>query len=218
MRNAHSRPASRKRATRSRRERCGRPESWRSPLRRVRGALASSLRLIDASQRVVDDSPEFALQRPFRTTRRLHQVVGWLANANARLRRAIATLDDATRNLAPADLSPELPAHLLDATARSIVVAARLVETSERLDRTMAWLLDSGKSGLFLPDPCLYRQPAPVARIPLWRPLVPKWPSSVGVPPVTIHVRRRRSTPKIADEPARRVSRGRAPPSSLLPL
>ncbi len=217
MRNAHARPTSSKHATRSRRGRCRRPESWRSPLRRVRRAIASSLRLIEASRRVVDASPEFALQRPVRTTRRLQQVSGWLVGATRRLSRAIDTLQEATLDLEPGDLSPDLPAHVFDATTRYLVVAARLMETSERLDITFAWLLDSAKNGLILPDPCLYRSPAPVARIPLGRLLLPKWPSSEHVPPMTIHLRRRRSTPKIADEPARRVVRGRAPPSSLLP-
>jgi hypothetical protein len=183
-------------------------------MQRARRALASSLGLIECSRRVVETSEASGALRPARTTRALQRASGWLAESAARLETAGRSLQEATDSivLAP-DRADDLPARVVEATAHIIGIMFRLMETSERLDDTFAEISDAAADGTMLPDPSLYRRPAVVAaRIPFGRPLVPKWPSCVHIPVITIHIRRRRTAPRTVAEPSKRVSRGRAPP------
>jgi len=175
----------------------------------VRHAIASSRGLIERSRSAVEGSP-----KTLRTVRTLHHASGWLDQATARLNVAIRRLDEVTENaiLFP-ELSAGLPAHLVETTALYIGTMGRLLETSALLEATSAQLVAAAEEGILLPDPSCYRRPAPAARIPMGRLLAPKWPSCEQVPIITIHLRRRRSSPKSGDEPSRRVTRCRAPPS-----
>jgi hypothetical protein len=218
---ANTRPAPRKKAKHSRRAGCRSrttrsirtPSPWGRPLRRARRAIASCVGLIECSRRIVEASEESGALRPVQTTRALQKASGWIAHASAQLYTVVRSLNEASVSIAQApEQATVLPERIILITAQYLGVAGALLATSDRLEATFAEIV-AAQPGALLPDPSLYRRPAPVARRILFaRPLAPKWPSCEQVPVITIHVRRRRTAPRTIAEPSKRVSRGRAPP------
>jgi hypothetical protein len=184
-------------------------ESWKRPIRRVERAINSSLRLAEASRRVIDATERFAAGRPFKqTSRQLLRVSVWLTRAGDQLGLAVHGLQETTdaAKRAP-ERAADAPQRLFVDTARWIDAAGRVAVLSNRLEEVYASLraLATRPCGILLESPrvdiALRSALAAPRRIP-----------SRGRLSV-VPVRRRRHALSGAVDGARKVSRGRAPPS-----
>ena len=206
MANAVIRPA-------SRRENAHRRRAWTRPFRRTRRAIERSLQLIDSCGRVIEAAEQFAAVRPARIVREIERASGWMGEAMAQLDVAARALRKTTDRAAQSpDVALDAPAKLVVVTAQWVKAAERLAVSSERLGDTSAWLRDSVTSGAIpmIADPEKSVATIKLTRAPL-RP--PDWFSYERYVAPCIPSRRRRPVRLALAEAARRVFRGRAPPS-----
>jgi hypothetical protein len=189
--------------------------------RRTRHTINRSLRLIEASGRVIDAAERFAARRPTRAGRRYLRVAGWLDEASMQLSSAIRALSVAAVKIArsPEQASDTGPL-LIGATARLAGAAEKLTALSDRLDDTFDLIVDAVETGTTLDFSQLLRNPIVPARrvIPLG-PLPRRRLSCSTARIRVIHSRRRQSARLTLPDGERRIFRGRAPPlSSTCPL
>jgi hypothetical protein len=183
-------------------------ESWKRPIRRVERAINSSLRLAEASRRVIDASERFAAGRPFKkTSRQLLRVSVWLAHAGDQLGVAVRGLQETT-DAARRDpeRAAEAPQRLFVDTARWIEAAGRVAVLSNRLEDLFASLRASAMKprGILIESPTVdiaHRSALAAPR---------RTPSRGRLTPLP--VRRRRHALSGAVDAARNVCSGRAPP------
>jgi hypothetical protein len=126
--------------------------AWRRPLRRARRAIASTLGRIEQAGRVIDAAARFQRQRPLAATDRYVHVAARLAGAGATLDLAARSLSETTDWIALAGVPAGAPELLVETTALWIFVAARLAETSNRIDAAFGQLLLDVQSGTVLPE------------------------------------------------------------------
>lgn len=188
-----------------------RRRAWMRPFRRTRRAIDSSLRLIKASTRVIENSKREASERPLRAAHHMSQAGVWLDKAVSNLAHAGSglriTLDHAGK-------LPQLPYELLPMLHEAILLVhvayERLAALTPRFDDTLAWLFDSVISGA-IPIP-FEEQAAAVAHF--LRKSAPRTPPDL----LSLRSRipcipdRQRSVRVTVVEAARRIFRGRAPP------
>lgn len=166
---------------------------WRAPLHRACRAIASTLGRVERAGRVIDAASRFERQRPLAATQRYTFVAGRLSNAGASLDFAARSLRETTEWIAAGGVPAGAPELLAETTALWIVVAARLADTSNRMDSAFAQLLRDVQSGAIVPEPIADEtRPAEAGRCTVLR---TQTFSAAG-----------------ALTAARRVSRGRAPP------
>jgi hypothetical protein len=198
-----------------------RRNAWMRRFRRTRQTINRSLRLIEASGRVIDAAERFAARRPLRAARRYERVSGWLDDATMQLSCAVRALSVTAVKIArsPAQPSDARPL-LLGATARWAGAAAKLSALSNRLDDTFDLILDAVETGTTLDFSQLFRNPiVPARRVIRLRPLPPRRLSCSTARIRVIHSRRRRSARLTLPDGEQRIFRGRAPPlSSTCPL
>ena len=190
-------PARRIGANRSRRP--ARRSSWRAPLRRARRAIRSTVARVETSERVIDATARFAAGRPLETSRRLLLIGEWIAEAGARLQRAIFNVEKAVQAAEERpDQAAAAPALLALTTVQWLDTAAWLELTSARITETSACLpLESRQCDA---QPLVTtQQPARIRCAP------------VRQAPVVL-IRRRWLVTAFAAEVAIEISRGRAPP------
>jgi hypothetical protein len=173
-------------------------DSWTRPLRRMRRAIDSSVRLIHACHRMVVSSERWAGPRPIKATNQLLRVSSRLVEAAEQLMRAGHSLKDTVECLerTPDEHAAGAPGKLIDATARWFDAAKRLDVLSNRVDADIAWLREWVTSLEFLnwpiPDSGWLRSRLASRRAGL--------------------ARLYRSYATTATEAVRRLHRGRAPP------
>jgi len=228
MSNVHLGSASQRNANHSRRMEVSRGASgrarrsaWMRRFRRTRQTIDRSLRLIEASGRVIDAAERFAARRPTRAGRKYERVSGWLDEASMQLSSAIRALSVTAVKIArsPAQASDARPL-LIGATARWAGAAGKLSALSNRLDDTFDLILDAVETGTTLDFSQLFRNPiVPSRRVIRLRPLPRRRLSCSTARIRVIHSRRRRSARLTLSDGERRIFRGRAPPlSSTCPL
>ena len=179
-------------ASQSRRERL-RWRAWRRPLRRARRAIAATLGRVEQAGRVIEAAARFERQRPLAATDRYVHVAARLAGAGASLHLAARSLSETTDWIALAGVPAGAPELLVETTALWIFVAARLAETSNRMDAAFGQLVRDVQSGAILPEPII---DAPR-----------RFEASSSI------LRTQSFSAARALSAAREVSRGRAPPS-----
>jgi hypothetical protein len=204
MTNVSTRSTSRKDAsTPSRRLDLRSRDSWTRPLRRMRRAIDSSVRLLDACHSLVISSRRCAAPRPIRATNQLMRVSNWLVEAAKQLARAGRGLNDTLDSIgwAPEHVVERAPGRVIDATARWIDAANRLARLSSRVDADFAWLREWVTSLEFL------NLPAPAS----------DWLRSRFTSRRVDLRRSRRLFAQPASDAVRSLHRGRAPPRLELP-
>jgi len=198
-----------------------RRNAWMRRFRRTRQTIDRSLRLIEASGRVIDAAERFAARRPTRAGRKYQLVSGWLDEASMQLASAIRALSVTAGKIArsPEQASDAGPL-LIGTTARWTGAVAKLSALSNRLDDTFDLIIDAVETGTTLDLSQLLRNPiVPARRVIRLRPLPPRRLSCNNARIRVIHSRRRRSAPLTLPDGERRIFRGRAPPlSSTCPL
>jgi len=176
---------------------------------RVKRAIASSLRRMESSERVIEDCRRRGARRPVKTLIRLMRTSSVLSTAAHDMERAL-------RGLPPAP-----PMVLLETMARWVDATGRLAELSERADLTRATLTDAVLSGAVPLDPFdhllealrLMAEPRDKATLPRLDLMEP----DSGFR--QFFIRHRRFVPAALADAPRRISRGRAPPAlSTCPL
>lgn len=192
-------PALRENPPRSRR-RGEKRAAWRAPLRRAWRALDASLRRVDATRRVVEASERCGARRPIEVTRQLQRAGNWLSTAAALLSRSVR---DADRSCSCAVLEPQRAAAvrpLLFVTAvRWLDAAGRLDAASMALESAMAGLVEQVRTWTVWPED-RRAAPARAASRPIHHATL-------------VLIRRQWFVAAVAADAARRISRGRAPPS-----
>ncbi len=188
-----------------------RRRSWMRPLHRTWQAIDRSLRLINASTRVIEKSEKEATEHPLRAARhmryagvRLDKAVGNLAHAESGLRK---TLDHAGQL---PELPVDLASMLLEVVILVYVAHEKLAALTPRFDDTLNWLFDSVVRGLIL----IPREEQAAAVAFVRRKPAPRIPPDLlslrsRIPSVPV---RQRSVGVTVVEGARRIFRGRAPP------
>jgi hypothetical protein len=226
--NAHLGSASHRNANHSRRLKVSRGGSGRARrsallrrFRRTRETINHSLRLIEASGRVIDAAERFAARRPTRAARRYQRVAGWLDQASVDLSSAIRALTVTALKMArsPAQTADARPL-LLGATARWYGAAAKLSALTNRLDDTFDLIAEAVETGTTLDFSSLFRNPiVPARRVIRLRPRPRRCLSCSTARIRVLDSRRRRSARLTLPDGERRIFRGRAPPlSSTCPL
>lgn len=203
---ANARSASRQDASNSRWGSVRSRESWKHPIRRVERAINSSLRLAEASRRVIDASERFAAGRPFKqTSRQLLRASAWLARAGDQLGLAVRGLQETTdaAKRAP-ERAAEAPRRLFVDTARWIDAAGRVAVLSNRIEEVYTSL----RASALRPHGILLESPRVALRSALAAPRRAPSRGRLSLVPI----RRRHHALSGAVDAARKVSRGRAPP------
>jgi hypothetical protein len=174
--------------------------SWRVPLRRARRAIRSTLDRVETCSRVIEATVRFAAGRPLETSRRIRRLSNWIDEAGACLQRASRGVGETVRLAEKEpDRAAAAPALLFDTTGRWLDAAERLNEISVRLVETSARLVHDARSRGVVPAD------APAQP-------VPSRPAHFRHAPVVL-IRRRWLIIAFCVEVARKISRGRAPPS-----
>jgi hypothetical protein len=167
---------------------------WRRPLRRARRAIAATLGRVEQAGRVIDAAARFGRQRPLAATDRYVHVAARLAGAGTTLELAARSLSETTDWIALAGVPAGAPELLVETTTLWIAVAARLADTSNRMDAAFGQLLRDVQAGAVLPEPIVdASRPAEAGRYTILRTQSTSAARSLAA--------------------ARKVSRGRAPPS-----
>ena len=162
--------------------------SWRRPLRRMRRELACSLRRIEASRRLMAVPVGFWLRHWAEGSQRCLRASEWLADAASRLHSISEGLYETTVAMARA---PETAAGVPD----------HLIEITRQVLEASAWLIDvSNYVSVFTGEPGKSAGRRTIRRRPV------RARSQVSTP-----IRRQARVSET--DAARRVSRGRAPPS-----
>ena len=180
---------------------------WTRPVRGARRALASCERVIGEVRRVLRISDRFGTARPIRAHHHFLRAGTWLVEGSDKIARAVAYLKIATSLVAaePGDAAGA-PEAILETTRRLVEVSAKLHAVTERLTWTSHRLAEAAAIvGHGLPFP-----PSP-------RPMPPRNFLLPAPEPINLNQRERPPPPALEDA-FRRVSRGRAPPSFVLPL
>ena len=187
----------------ARRRRRGRNAApWRAPLRRARRRIDATLGRVETTAVVIDATVRLAAGRPLETSRRLHRLQQWIGEAGARLQRALHSVEETTSLVArEPHRAAEAPLLLFDVTERWIDAAARLNEISTRLVETSARLLDDARSRGFAAGSTVVRTQTVRVRT-----------TPTRHAPVVL-IRRRWFIVAFSAEVARKICRGRAPPS-----
>jgi hypothetical protein len=196
--------------------------AWMRPIRRLQLAIERSLRLIESTRQVVEASETLGAVRPIRTSRKLARASGWLVAASAQLSIAARGFDEtADQAVAAPQFASFVPDLLASATVAWLATTARLAEVSSELYGVHCELVDDLKSGRVLPErveTAADRRPRIIVRIPhliiAARAFLLQRRSSVRDRIASVPVRRRRQALVVVTDAPRRISRGRAPPSS----
>ena len=194
----------------SRVERRERRPSWARPLRRLRRAIDSSLRLIDSTRRVIEASEQFAARRPIWTSQALRRASDRLIDASIRLDTAVCIM------LAPEHAADEVQELLTTATWRWIDATAQWSGVSRQLRDLQESLHDSLEQGTVRPEPDHPADRRP--RIVIVPRMIPARlfliyrRSTARDRIASVPLRRRPKAPAATGDAPRQISRGRAPP------
>jgi hypothetical protein len=191
--------------------------SWVSRLRRMNRALAASRRIADAAWDALGHATERAARSPIRTSREMHRLGKRLIDAMERLERAVLGLGETTESMARERRGvPDAPRLLTEATARWIVAARIIAETSDQLCIVQENLLQDVLSGAIVAEDEQPRRRMRITGAPHLisaRDFLLCRRKSAHDRIASIPARRRRTACRAAADAPRRISRGRAPPA-----
>jgi len=186
-------------------------------------ALAASRRIIDATLDAAGRASDRAARSPIRTSRELQRLGKRLIDATNRLQRAALGLGETTDAMAHAPEGvPNAGRLLTEATARWLLAAVAIDQTSEQLCILQDNLLEDILSGAIVPEDEQPKRRPRITGVPHLisaRDFLLCRRKSAHDRIASIPARRRRTPCRAAADAPRSISRGRAPPvvSSSLP-
>ena len=191
--------------------------SWVIRLRRMNRALAASRRIADAAWDALGRASDRAAHSPIRTSREIQRLGKRLIDATERLHRAVRGFDETTRSMAHAPEGvPDAPRLLTEATARWILAAKAIAETSDQLCIVQDRLLEDVLSGAIVAEDEQPKRRPRITGVPHLisaRDFLLCRRKSAHDRIASIPARRRRTAWRPAADAPRRISRGRAPPA-----
>src|SRR5258708_1000512 len=190
-----------------------RRELWIRPLLRTRSAIDSSLRLIESSRRIIEDSEESLAEHPLRASRQLEYVRGRLGRAMGQLQRGAKGLNETTNRVALSlEYAGDAPGRMVEAVTQWAGAINTVAALCDQLDSDFVMLVNYvSHAGACLDIDELFKSGGPAPRLSTRRTL-PAALFSERSRVFCIHVRRKRSSRLTVVEAPRRIFRGRAPP------